>query len=529
MIQLRYYQREAIDALYRYFEVNDGNPLIVMPTGTGKSRVMAGFLEEIYRTWPDSRVLCLTHVRELIIQNYGALKEAWHDAPAGVYSAGLNRREMDAQILFAGIQSIHRKAYEVQQCDLVLIDEAHLIGRKDGGMYKRFLTDMMAINPAMKVIGLTATPYRLDSGMLHEGADRIFTDIAYDLPMLRIMEEGYLCWVVPKATETIFDISGVGTRGGEFIAAELEAAVNTAAINESAVDEIIAAGRDRGSWLIFCSGVAHAHDVADQLIERGVEAACVTGDTPTPERDRILRQFKEGTIQAVTNMGVLTVGFDAPGIDLIAMMRPTKSIGLYVQMIGRGARIATGKDDCVVLDFAGNTQRHGTVDDAHKRVKKPGMKDGLSEAPVKVCPVCQTIAGISARECRVCGHVFEAPENNLSKQSNTQALLTSQIKPEWLPVLDVRYSRHEKPGSRPSLCVTYLCGFTRHREWVCLEHSGYPREKAIKWWARWGAGMPPTSVDDALNQIDRMRHPSHIAVKPAGKYTEIVGYQGDNE
>lgn len=526
MIELRYYQREAIDALYRYFETKDGNPLIVMPTGTGKSRVMAGFLEETFRTWPDSRVLCLTHVRELIVQNYSALKEAWHFAPAGVYSAGLSRREIDAQILFAGIQSIHRRAYDVQKCDLVLIDEAHLIGRKDSGMYKRFLTDLLTINPSMKVIGLTATPYRLDSGMLHEGPDRIFTDVAYDVPMLKMMEEGYLCWVVPKATDTYLDVSGVGTRGGEFIAAELEAAVNKAGLTRSAVDEIIATGRDRGSWLIFCSGVQHARAVAEELVNRGVEAACVTGDTPGPERDRILRQFKAGQIQALTNMGVLTTGFDAPGVDLIAMMRPTKSISLYVQMIGRGTRTAPGKDDCIVLDFAGNTMRHGTVDDAHKRVKKPGAKDGEGDAPSKTCPECQTIVAAAARECRECGHQFPPPEAKLATQSETAAILSSQVKSEWLAVRSVEYSRHEKIGSKPSLCVTYICEFGRHREWVCLEHSGYPREKAVRWWSRWGEGAPPTSIEDALDRAQGIRRPTQIAVKPVGKYTEIVGYQG---
>jgi DNA repair protein RadD len=526
MISLRYYQREAIDALYRYFETKDGNPLVVMPTGTGKSRVMAGFLEEIFRTWPDSRVLCLTHVRELIVQNYGALKETWHDAPAGVYSAGLNRREMDAQILFAGIQSIHRRAYDVQQCDLVLIDEAHLLGRKDSGMYRRFLSDLLQINPAMKVIGLTATPYRLDSGMLHEGTDRLFTDIAYDLPMLKMMEEGYLCWVVPKATDMMLDVSGVGTRGGEFIPGELEAAVNTDAINQSAVNEIINAGQDRGSWLLFCAGVDHAQAVADELVSRGINAACVTGETPSPERDRLLRLFKAGKIKALTNMGVLTTGFDAPGVDLIAMLRPTKSISLYVQMIGRGTRIAPGKEDCVVLDFARNTLRHGTVDDAHKRVKKPGPKDGEGEAPTKTCPECQTIVAASARECRGCGYDFPPPETKLATQSETSAILSTQIRTEWLEVRAVEYHRHAKIGGRPSLCVTYTCEFGRHREWVCLEHNGYPREKAAAWWRRRDIGAVPTTIEEAMGLVDDLMTPSHIAVRPVGQYTEITGYRG---
>ncbi len=221
-LSLRPYQRAAIEALYDYFSASSGNPLVVMPTGTGKSLCIAGFTREAIAAYGDTRVLILTHVKELIQQNFMAMLRAWPEAPAGIYSAGLSRRDIHAQILFAGIQSIHHHARQVQRCDLVLIDEAHLLGRGDSGMYRSFLAQLNEINAGLlKVVGFTATPYRLDSGMLHEGKDRLFTDIAFQVPVLEMIQQGYLCPVVPKQTSTQLDVGGVGTRGGEFIAKDL--------------------------------------------------------------------------------------------------------------------------------------------------------------------------------------------------------------------------------------------------------------------------------------------------------------------
>lgn len=521
-MQLRTYQRAAIDALYTYFSGSAGNPLVVMPTGTGKSVVIAGFAKEAMEAWPDTRILVLTHVKELIQQNFLALLRAWPEAPAGIYSAGLNRRDIGARMLFAGIQSIHKRARHVQRCDLVLIDEAHLLGRSDSSMYRKFLDELNEINCGMlKVVGFTATPYRLDSGLLHEGKDRLFTDIAYDVPMLDMIQQGYLCPVVPKRTATQLDVSGVGTRGGEFIAGELEAAVDQDAITAAAVREIVAMGQERGSWLMFCAGVRHAEHVRDAIREHGISCEMVTGDTPGPERDRILQAFKAGRLRALTNANVLTTGFDAPGTDLIALLRPTKSVGLYVQMVGRGTRLAEGKEDCLVLDFAGNTARHGPVDMVDGRKREP---KGEGAAPTKTCPECSTIVFAGARVCKACGFEFPAPEPAIAAQASSAAVLSIQIQPEWVTVTDVTYRRHQKDGKPPSLCVEYHAGLMRHREWVCFEHNGYPRERAVNWWARRMPSIPaPVTVEEALRLAPELPKPVAISVKPVGRYTEILG------
>ncbi len=517
---LRPYQTAAIQGIYDYFSKKAGNPLVTIPTAGGKSLVMATFVEGVLKAFPDQRILIVTHVRELIEQNHAELKRLWPDAPAGIYSAGLKKREIRARILFAGIQSIHKRVYDVQQCDLVLIDEAHLIPRTSNTMYRKFLDGLKRLNPMLKVIGLTATPYRLDSGLLHEGDEAIFTDIAYEVSVRDLIDAKYLSPLISKRMSTELDVSEVGTRGGEFIPRDLEAAIDKDAITQSAVDEIFTHSAGRNSWLIFCAGVDHAFHVRDAVRAGGATCETIVGETPSAEREAIINDFKRGRIRCLTNANVLTTGFNAPGVDLLAMLRPTKSAGLYVQIVGRGCRLAPGKTNCLVLDFAGNIARHGPID----AVKPKGPKgEGDGEAPTKDCPDCRSIVYAAVRECPDCGHLFPPPELKIEARASRLDIISSG-KPEWVPVTRVSYARHDKPGKPPSLRVEYQCGMNAHQEWVCLEHSGYARQKAATWWANRAPGVPlPNSVEAALAVTPGLRAPREIAVRPSGRYTEVVG------
>jgi len=517
---LRPYQAAAVQAIYDYFHQHTGNCVVCIPTAGGKSLVMASFVEGVLKAFPDQRILIVTHVRELIQQNHAELLGLWPDAPAGIYSAGLKQRNLRAPILFAGIQSIHKHVYDVQQCDLILIDEAHLIPRSSNTLYRRFLDGLKRLNPLLKVIGFTATPYRLDSGLLHEGEDAIFTDIAYEVSVRELIDDGYLAPVISKRTATQLDVSQVGTRGGEFIAKDLEAAIDRDSITQSALDEIFAYGQDRRSWLIFCAGVEHAYHVRDAVRARGVVCETITGTTPGAEREALIQAFKAGRIRCLTNANVLTTGFNAPAVDLIAMLRPTKSAGLYVQIVGRGCRRAPGKDNCLILDFAGNIARHGPIDAIQPKRRGQGEPE---DAPVKTCPACQSIVHAAVRQCPDCGYVFPPTKPELDAAASQLAILSTEGA-EWVPVTRVSYARHDKPGKPPSLRVDYWCGLVAHSEWVCLEHEGYPQQKAASWWARRAPGQTvPTRIDEALAVTDQLRCPSEIAVRPSGRYTEIVG------
>lgn len=525
MITLRPYQSAAVEAIYDYFNNHTGHPLIVVPTAGGKSLILSEFIKSACERYPGTRILVLTHVKELIAQDHAELCSYWPLAPAGVYSAGLKRREISSQILIAGIQSIHSKAYDLQHVDLVIVDEAHLVPRTSNTMYRRFLEQLRSINPYLKIIGLTATPFRLDSGRLHEGDDAMFTDIAYDVPVTDLIKDGYLCPPVSVTSATQIDTSGVHTRGGEFVAGELEHAAMDPDVVERIIDETCARGQDRRGWLVFGCGVHHSQVMADAIRARGFSCDTIFGDTPEAERDRIIAAFKRQEIRCLCAMNVLTTGFNARHVDLIAVARPTKSTGLWIQIVGRGMRLFDGKENCLVLDFGGNIARHGPID--KPLIKKP-MK-GEGDAPTKTCKVCESTVPISARECPVCGAEFEVEGSKVTAKAQGGALLSTQIQSTWVAVSGVSYAKHIKPGKQPTFRVTYQCGLTSHREWICLEHTGYARQKACSWWSGRAPmldGKPgpiPMTVDEALASSHHLRQPKQILVKPVGKFTEIVG------
>lgn len=524
MLKLRDYQQEAVDSIYRYFSQKSGNPLVVIPTAGGKALILSTFTKSALEARPDQRILILTHVKELIAQNHAEMLGLWPEAPAGIYSAGLGKRDLDAKILFGGIQSLHKKAQALGHVDLVLVDEAHLIPNTSSTMYRKFLSELTAINPYLKVIGFTATPYRSNSGRLHEGKDALFTDIAYEVEVSTLIEQGYLCPLTSKKPATVMDVKGVRSNGGDFVAKDLAAAVDQDAITKAVVSEMVTLGQNRKSWLAFCASVSHAKNVATELHLHGISCATIFGDTPGDVRDRILRDFKAGKIRALASMGVLTTGFNAPNVDLIALLRPTTSTGLYVQMVGRGARLAPGKENCLVLDFAGNVRRHGPIDDVE--VYKPSNVQG--QQPSKVCSACDSIVGISVRVCPDCGQEFEFAETDdpdLDTKADDTPILSGK-KRLWVPVEGIRYSRHQKPGGYDTFKVSYSSGLNLYHEWICFDHPGYPRQKAEQWWERHAPGEPiPMSVSEALTQLKYLRLPTEILIRPKGRFIEIRDYR----
>jgi DNA repair protein RadD len=543
-VRLRPYQEEAIESVYAYFERKDGNPLIVMPTGTGKSVVVAELLRRFFLEDPTARFLCLTHVKELIAQNHATLRRIWPQAPSGVHSAGLRSRDTESPILFAGIQSVCKRAKEIGERHVVLVDEAHLIPREEGTRYHDFLAELRAINPDLKVIGLTATPYRLDSGLLHRGEGALFSDICFDLSIRDMIEQGWLSPLRSKATDVEIDVEGVATRGGDFVQAQLEARADAAGVTEAIAAEIVRRGRLRRGWLVFCAGVKHAKHMAAALADLGVTVGAVTQETKRQDRDALVEEFRAGRLRALVNVNVLTTGFDVPHVDLIAMCRPTQSPGLYVQMVGRGTRLAEAKRDALILDFAGNVRRHGPVDlvrppkgslgeETEDDEDAPELEDG---GLPRLCPKCQEWNPSSVSTCRCCGSelptVRAAPK--LSTKAEDVDILSADGKTleRWYEVGYVDYFRHVKrDGSGPpSLRVQYWCGGMGQmvKEWVCLEHTGYPRRKAERWWReRMPGSAPPKTVDEALAIADsgQIPAPSGVFVRFDGRYMEVLEHR----
>jgi DNA repair protein RadD len=519
-LTLRPHQLAAIDALYEYWRGGGGNPLVDMATGTGKSVVIAELIRRLYEGKPTRRFLVLTHVRELIEQDASALRAVWPDAPIGINSAGLGEREWDAPIVLAGIQSVYKTPEQLGPRNLVLVDESHMIPRDGDGMYRTVLARLRVLVPTMRVAGFSATCYRLDCGRLDEGDDRLFDRIAYSYGLAEGIRDGWLAPLVAKATASEIDVAGVARRGGEFIAGELEHAANQANIVEAAVAEIIERGADRRAWLCFCSGVKHAEHVRDVLRARGVVAETVAGETASSERERIFDDFRAGRVRALTGANIFTTGFDVPQVDMIAMLRPTLSTGLYVQMLGRGTRKAEGKSSCLVLDFSGNVRRHGPADAVSVTTRERAAVRPDSEN-AKVCPACDSLVARAASVCPDCGHEWKRREVKHALRADSLAVLSSEL--TWITNRSTIAFRHEKPGSRPTLRIEYSGGY---REWLALEHEGYAREVAERKWRALGGELPvPQSVAEALSRVGELASVTHIAIQHDGQHWQVINHR----
>lgn len=529
-MELRAYQNEAVESVINYFtEGNTGNPVIAMPTGTGKSLVIAGLVKRIIQGWPGQRLMVLTHVKELIEQNADKMQKLWPQSPTGVYSAGLNQRDTLMPIIFGGAASVVNCIPKFGRRDLLLIDECHLLSPKADTTYQHIISGLRDVNPALKVIGLSATPYRLGQGMITDGG--LFTDICCDMTGVdafnRFIAEGFLVPLYPRRTKTELDVSEVGMSNGDFAQNALQAAVDKQDVTYKALIELCEAGENRNAWLIFASGIEHAEHIAEMLVSFGVAAAAVHSKMPEKERDRRIAAYKSGALRCLVNNGVLTTGFDHPPLDLIGMLRPTMSPGLWVQMLGRGTRPSpeTGKTDCLVLDFAGNTRRLGPINDP-KIPRKKGKGGG--DAPVKICEACGTYNHAAARECVFCGEEFTF-QTKIVASAGTDELIRSDIPViEFFDVQQVFYYLHEKIGSPPQIKVEYFCsgGLQRFIEFVQLEHSGFPGKRSRDWWRqRFPGDFVPDTTAEALQTITQLRVPCRIKVWVNKKYPEVLNYE----
>jgi len=521
---LRDYQQRAIDDLYKWFEEgNQGNPCLVLPTGSGKSHIVAALCKDALQNWPETQVLMLTHVKELIEQNAEKMRQHWPNAPMGIYSASMRSKELGQPITFAGIQSIHKRAKEIGHIDLVIIDECHLVSHKNEGGYRKLLGDLLEINPAMRVIGLTATPYRLGHGLITD-KPALFDGLIESITIPELIFKGFLATLRSKITKSKLNTDGVHKRGGEYIESELQDAVDTDEQNHAVVREVISLAGDRKAWLFFCTGVDHAKHIAEVLISNGIAAGCVTGETPKKEREEMLKAFKAGQLRALTNANVLTTGFDYPDIDLVAMLRPTMSPGLYVQMAGRGLRPKSHTDHCLVLDFAGVVATHGPIT-AVQPPKKGG--EGNGEAPVKVCDNCGELCAISVAVCPACDTAFPAPEPPKMLLRNDDIM---GLEGTDLEVTAWTWRKHTSRASgKDMLAVTYYGGLSDApiTEYLPVLHDGYAANKAMRLLLTMASSGGVSLLNiEGLEAISSMmntaRAPSLIEFKKDGKFYRVI-------
>ena len=536
MPELRWYQTEACAAAWSHLCGQAGNPLIVLPTGAGKSLVIAELCRQAVQGF-NGRVLILAHRSELLQQNSAAIASLLPpEVSLGIYSAGLKSRDTDNDVICAGIQSVYKRAGEFGSRQMVLLDESHLVSTNSDTMYRKFLSDLRAINPKLKVVGLTATPYRTDSGPICR-PDGVFQKICYEAPIQQLIAEGYLSHITNVAGDASYDTSRLHMRGGEFIASEVEELFGSQVTE--ACQEIAAKTKDRHSVLVFCSGVEHAENVANCLREiLGEPVKVVVGDTPEMERAETLARFRTRQLRVLCNVDVLTTGFDAPCIDAIAILRATCSPGLFAQIVGRGFRKHPDKENCTVLDFGENLKRHGPIDAVGYGKAKP-KPAAAGDAPVKKCPNCEAECPLSARECLGCGWNF--PERTIKHETEADEQSQILVAPKRWDVDEVRMGRHKSKksldGAHDTLRVEYLCtpidgGLpVSISEWVCIDHEGYAGRKASQWWCKRCLASPESDdhgsfIDSCVDLFKRgaVATPSQITTIRDGHWNRVTHY-----
>jgi DNA repair protein RadD len=521
----RDYQEKAIKSFFEYFKIprNDGNPLITVPTGGGKSLICAEIIKRIYDINNNIKILCITHTKEIVSQNAQELQIQANYIKYGIYSSGLNQKCLDHGVTFAGIQSIWDLSDKIGHVDLVIIDEAHLLPNEDTGRYRHLISNLKTINKNLRVFGLTATPWRLNGGSLIVGDDKIFDSIIYEISIVELIDKGALVTVVTpknKLVEADFSELKVNKANGDFVPSSSETAISK--IVNPAISESISLAKQRTSWIIFCPTIKILEEVMSLLNLNGISAKSITGKTSKKIRENTILDFKKKKFIALVSVDALTTGFNAPNVDCMICLRPTQSSALWVQMVGRAMRTYPGKDNALLLDYGGNIARHGAIDKIQppKKNRKKKKNDGeVTIRPVKICPRCDQESAPSIQACPFCGYEYPILKNIEEKASNLDVLSTVK-EPFTVNVNYLTKSRHKKDGMPDSVKVGYVCDNGKmYFEWLCPEHTSLAKNKTILYFYDINISCPKT-VDECLSMD--IPKPRLIIIDDNNKYPIII-------
>lgn len=545
-MKLRDYQQKAVKSLFKHFKERKDNPCVVIPTGGGKTIVIAEFIRRCIKLIPDARFCVVAHTAELVFQNGDKLHKLDDSIDIGYYCASLNKKDLGHKVIFASIQSIYNKTYRggIGKFDVILVDEAHHIPFEGDGQYITFIKEQKAINPYLKVCGLTATPYRTKGGPICD-EDKILNHISFEAKIKPLIAKGYLTPPMNVEAENFIDVTDIKIKNGEFDLNALDDRVCANDIVPETVKEIkrIIDEHNLKKTIIFATSVKHANLISGYIMEKFMTPCpVIEANTPKSERSEFIKLFNEGKFKYIVNMGVLTEGFDCPDIDCVAIVRPTKSMGLYYQMVGRGLRLAPNKDKVVIIDFGQNIDRHGPIDQLRGKKQFGGKPDNM--ATEKFCPQCddqkQNPLALAAQRCPVCDYEF-FKKGMLVAETNAGYILSGDG--TWEQVQGVTYHIHESRNSGlKTMRVRYNCWPKSYNEYICLDHTGFAYKNALKWCFSRFNGEPhewreildemekqESQVDYFITQLSfgliELKEPTEVLVKQEGKYLKVSDYK----
>jgi DNA repair protein RadD len=405
-IELRPYQKEAIETVLEKLNTKSA-VLLQAATGSGKSLISAGLIQRLVTNYPGTRLAFIAHRQELIAQNYDKLMRYW---PGGFFHTGqacasIGKVNVDKPVVIGSIQTMSNRNLKV--FDLLIIDEVHHVApMEDNDQYISMIKAQKELNPNLRILGLTATPFRLGHGYIYgdhcrKGKTNLFTELDYSITMNKLIEAGYLApWRAKQPGGNRLDLSGLRIERGDYHQGELSDFMSRTVHLQSTLDAWEKYGEGRKNVLVFAVTIRHAERLERVFLEAGHRAAAVHSEMDNQKRRGILAAFEKGELDFLINVGILTEGWDSPRVDQIIMCRPTKSPGLFVQMIGRGSRLCEGKKDVLILDLADNFYRHGDPSSPFVNVR---FGDETGEAPVKICPECSSVIFLGTKICPYCG------------------------------------------------------------------------------------------------------------------------------
>ena len=573
MYILRPYQQDSVKATIHYFRKHATPAVLSLSTGAGKSLIIA----ELARL-ARGRVLILAHVKELVEQNHAKYES--YNLKASIFSAGLGRKETTEQVVFASVQSIVNSLDQFQDSfSLLVIDECHRVPLDEDSAYQRVIKHLKQQNSKLKVLGLTATPYRLGLGWIYQyhtrgqvrtQEDRFFRDCIFDLPIRFLLDEQFL--TPPKIMDMAvmgYDFSSISaSKNGHYKEGDLDKVIQKSGrATPLIIKQVVETAKDRLGVMIFASTVAHAQEIMGYLkmeCTNNEKIALVIGSTALDERARIINEFKNREIKFLVNVSVLTTGFDAPHVDLIAILRPTASLSLYQQIVGRGLRLFEGKKDCLVMEFAGNCYDifqpeigdekpnstsevvtipcpacrfnknfWGQMDSAGFVIEHYGRQcQGYSENEAgerhicgyrfraKICEQCGADNDIAARRCHQCDHVLVDPDKKLREAMNLKDAMI-------MCCVDMQLEASKNKFNKPQLKVTYIGDSGAHlNEFWQLSTAPQKREFLTRFIPlhlidrhRTFTESAPTKV---INQQHRLQVPDIVIARKDGRFWKIT-------
>jgi len=504
-MELRGYQNEAVRAALVSLKAHK-NPVLQLATGTGKSLIIAD-IAQLYKN-EGKKVWILTHVQQLVKQN-ALTYQKYTGSSSGIVCAGLNRKDTTASVIFGTIQSMMGVLSEIETPDLIIIDEAHRVPHDFGeySLYSKILNKY----PATRRVAMTATPWRMDNGIIYgKGEEFFFDTLAYNYSVTKAVADGHLCPLVGVQTNIQLDVENVSV-SGDFVQKEV-AEAQTYEWLQSVVTSLATLAEPRNHIAVYCPTVKIANQTSKLINEQtGRTSAVLTGDMDQAERDEVFLHLENKTINVICSVDMITTGFDFPALDCIVCLRPTLSSSLWVQIQGRGTRLHDSKRNCLILDYAGNLNRLGGVDMYETFYKQNGDKVDAAEPqqpyqkkPRTIYPGLNTLLPIDPMTGEIAGEssLIEVPVHNCNAIA-----------------MNTRNSRY------PMMMVTYTCSTPENARINATKfvNTQEPKEKDSSFFE--DRRLPvslPVSAKRVSYLVKDAALPHSVVVKKSGKYWNVI-------